>query len=89
MSNSNFLLKKKLVEYLTKHKNSFITEKSICLDDLSRFGEFLICYRLSIIRCWQNKQLGIIGVQLHYRDRDTNDEVISMNKIKNTESTLV
>ena len=89
MSNSNFLLKKKLVEYWTTPNYGFITEKSICLDDLSRFGEFLICYRLSIIRCWQNKQLGIIGVQLHYRDRDTNDEVISMNKIKNTESTLV
>ena len=53
------------------------------------FNEFLICYRLHRIRCWQNKQLGLIGIQLFYKDRVTNEEIISLNKSKNTESTLV
>ena len=82
-------MEKKFVEYNTTPNYGLITEKSTCLDDLAIFDEFLISYRLHKIRCWQNKQLGIIGIQLFYKDRDTNEEIISMNKSKNTESTLV
>lgn len=89
MSIPKNIIEKKLVEYKATPNYGLITGKSICLDDLSRFSYFLLCYRLHKIRCWQNKQLGIIGVQLYYKDRNTNEEIISMNKSKNTESTLV
>lgn len=89
MSIPKNLIEKKLVYYQTTPNYGLITENSLLLDDLLIFKEFLICYRIHKIRCWQNKQLGIIGVQLYYKDRDTNEEIISMNKIKNTESTLV
>lgn len=89
MSNLKYLIEKKLVNYTATSNYGLITEKSLLLDDLLIFNEFLICYRLHRIRCWENKQLGIIGIQLFYKDRDTNEEIISMNKIKNTESTLV
>ena len=85
----SILVQKKLVEYNSTPNYGLITEKSTCLDDLAIFNEFLISYRLHKIRCWQNKQLGIIGVQLYYKDRETNEEVISMNKSKNIESTLI
>ena len=49
----------------------------------------MISYRIHRIRCWQNKQLGIIGIQLYYKDRDTNEEIISINKVKNADSTLI
>lgn len=90
MSNyKNLIIEKKLVNYEATSNYGLITEKSLLLDDLLIFNEFLINYRLHRIRCWQNKQLGIIGIQLYYKDRETNEEIISMNKIKNTESTLV
>ena len=89
MSVSKNLIEKKLVHYQATPNYGLITENSLLLDDLLIFKEFLICYRIYKIRCWQNKQLGIIGIQLYYRDRDTNEEIISINKIKNTESTLV
>ena len=89
MSFPKDLIEKKLVEYRATPNYGLITGRSICLDDLSTFSYFLLCYRLHKIRCWQNRQLGIIGVQLYYKDRNTNEEIISMNKIKNTESTLV
>ena len=83
------LMDQKIVEYKTTPNYGLVTEKSLRLDDLTIFEEFLISYRLHKIRCWQNKQLGIIGLQLFYKDRETNEEIISLNKIKNTESTLV
>ena len=89
MSNYKNLIEKKLVNYEATSNYGLITEKSLLLDDLLIFNEFLICYRLHRIRCWQNKQLGLIGVQLFYKDRVTNEEIISLNKSKNTESTLV
>ena len=89
MSNYKNLIEKKLVNYEATSNYGLITEKSLLLDDLLVFNEFLICYRLHRIRCWQNKQLGLIGVQLFYKDRVTNEEIISLNKSKNTESTLV
>ena len=89
MSNYKNLIEKKLVNYEATSNYGLITEKSLLLDDLLIFNEFLICYRLHRIRCWQNKQLGLIGIQLFYKDRVTNEEIISLNKSKNTESTLV
>ena len=89
MSNYKNLIEKKLVNYEATSNYGLITEKSLLLDDLLVFNEFLICYRLHRIRCWQNKQLGLIGIQLFYKDRVTNEEIISLNKSKNTESTLV
>ena len=89
MSDYKYLIEKKLVEYSTTPNYGLITEKSITLDDISIFGYYLISYRVHSIRCWQNKQLGIIGIQLHYKDRDTNEDIISVNKVKNDKSTLV
>ena len=89
MSDYKYLIEKKLVEYSATPNYGLITEKSITLDDISIFGYYLISYRVHSIRCWQNKQLGIIGIQLHYKDRDTNEDIISVNKVKNDKSTLV
>ena len=89
MSDYKYLIEKKLVEYSATPNYGLITEKSITLDDISIFGYYLISYRVHTIRCWQNKQLGIIGIQLHYKDRDTNEDIISVNKVKNDKSTLV
>ena len=89
MSDYKYLIEKKLVEYSATPNYGLITEKSITLDDISIFGYYLISYRVHSIRCWQNKQLGIIGIQLHYKDRDTNQDIISVNKVKNDKSTLV
>jgi hypothetical protein len=89
MSVPKNLIEKKLVNYQATPNYGLITGNSLLLDDLLIFQEFLLCYRVHKIRCWQNKQLGIIGIQLYYKDRDTNEEIISMNKIKNTESTLI
>ena len=89
MSDYKYLIEKKLVEYSATPNYGLITEKSITLDDISIFGYYLISYRVHSIRCWQNKQLWIIGIQLHYKDRDTNEDIISVNKVKNDKSTLV
>ena len=89
MSFANYLIEKKLVDYQATPNYGLITENSILLDDLQIFKEFLISYRIHRIRCWQNKQLGIIGIQLYYKDRDTNEEIISINKVKNADSTLI
>ena len=89
MSDYKYLIEQKLVEYSATPNYGLITEKSITLDDISIFGYYLISYRVHSIRCWQNKQLGIIGIQLHYKDRDTNEDIISVNKVKNDKSTLV
>ena len=89
MSFANYLIEKKLVDYQATPNYGLITENSILLDDLLIFNEFLISYRIHKIRCWQNKQLGIIGIQLYYKDRDTNEEIISINKVKNADSTLI
>ena len=85
MSVPKNLIEKKLVNYQATPNYGLITGNSLLLDDLLIFQEFLLCYRIHKIRCWQNKQLGIIGIQLYYKDRDTNEEIISMNKIKNFE----
>ena len=89
MSFANYLIEKKLVYYQATPNYGLITENSILLDDLLIFNEFLISYRIHKIRCWQNKQLGIIGIQLYYKDRDTNEEIISINKVKHADSTLI
>ena len=89
MSSYKHLIEKKLVEYSATPNYGLITEKSLTYDDLSTFSYYLISYRIYCIRCWQNKQLGIIGIQLLYRDRDTNEEIISVNKANNDKSTLV
>ena len=89
MSDYKYLIEKKLVEYSATPNYGLITEKSITLDDISIFCYYLRSYRVHSIRCWQNKQLGIIGIQLHYKDRDTNEDIISVNKVKNDKSTLV
>ena len=89
MSFANYLIEKKLVDYQATPNYGLITENSILLDDLQIFKEFLISYRIHRIRCWQNKQLGIIGIQLYYKDRDTNEEIISINKVKHADSTLI
>ena len=89
MSFANYLIEKKLVDYQATPNYGLITENSILLDDLQIFKEFLISYRMHRIRCWQNKQLAIIGIQLYYKDRYTNEEIISINKVKNADSTLI
>jgi len=80
MSSYEILMKNKLVVYEATPNYGVITEKSITLDDCQIFKEFLIGYRLYKIKCWTEKNVGILGIQLSYKDRETNDEIISINK---------
>ncbi len=80
MSSYNLLIKNKIVEYKQTSNYGLITEKSICLDDYNIFQEFLIRYRLHKIKCWVEKGSGITGIQLSYKDRETNEEIISIDK---------
>ena len=80
MSSYQLLMKNKIVEYEATPNYGLITEKSIILDDRDIFNEFLIGYHLHKIKCWTEKNTGIIGIQLCYKDRETNEEIISINK---------
>jgi hypothetical protein len=80
MSSYQILIKNKIVEYEATPNYGLITEKSIILDDCEIFKEFLIGYRLYKIKCWTENKAGIIGIQLCYKDRETNEEIISINK---------
>ena len=87
MSSYNTFIQNKLVEYESTPNYGLITEKSINLDDKDIFKEFLIGYRLHKIKCWIEKSYGIIGIQLCYNDRETNEEIISIDKHRAEETT--
>ena len=80
MSLYQILIKNKIVEYEATSNYGLITEKSLNLDDCETFKEFLIGYRLHKIKCWSENEKGIIGIQLCYKDRETNEEIISINQ---------
>ena len=82
MSSFKLLIEKRIVEYEATPNYGLITEKSIILDDYNIFREFLIGYRLHKIKCWIEKNNGIVGIQLCYKDRETNEEIISIDKNK-------
>ena len=86
MSSYQILINNKIVEYEATPNYGLITEKSIILDDYDIFKEFLIGYRLYKIKCWAEIDSGIIGIQLCYKDRETNEEIISINKHKPEDS---
>ena len=85
MSSFKLLIEKRIVEYEATPNYGLITEKSIILDDYNIFREFLIGYRLHKIKCWIEKNNGIVGIQLCYKDRETNEEIISIDKNKQEE----
>ncbi len=87
MSSYKLLIEKRIVEYEATPNYGLITEKSIILDDYDKFKEFLIGYRLHKIKCWIEKINGIVGIQLCYKDRETNEEIISIDKNKQEELT--
>ena len=80
MSSYELLIKNKIVEYEATPNYGLITEKSSILDDYQTFKEFLIGYHLYKIKCWSENETGINGIQLCYKDRETNEEIISINK---------
>ena len=88
MSSYQILINNKIVEYEATPNYGLITEKSIILDDCEIFKEFLIGYRLYKIKCWIDNDAGIVGIQLCYKDRETNEEIISINKYKPEDSNL-
>ena len=87
MSSYENFIHNKIVEYEATPNYGLTTEKSIILDDLLIFKEFLIGYRLHRIKCWVEKNSGIIGIQLCYKDRETNEEIISIDKHRAEETT--
>ena len=80
MSSFGLLIKNKIVEYETTCNFGLVSEKSENLDDYDYFKEFLIGYHLHKIKCWSDKNNGIIGIQIVYKDRETNEEIITINK---------
>jgi hypothetical protein len=87
MSSFKLLIEKRIVEYEATSNYGLITEKSIILDDYNTFKEFLIGYRLHKIKCWLEQNNGIVGIQLCYKDRETNEEIISIDKNRQEEFT--
>lgn len=80
MSKYQILMKKKTVIYEATPNYGLITEYSKNLDDCEKFKECLIGYRLYKIKTWSENMSGIVGIQLCYKDRETNEEIISINK---------
>ena len=85
MSSFKYLIEKKIVEYKATDSYGLISEKPMILDDYDVFKEFLIGYRLHKIKCWVEQFNGITGIQISYKDRETNEEIISIDINKQEE----
>lgn len=75
----NTLLLTKLINYQSTPNHGLITDNSIAYDDCDIFQEFIITYRLHKIRCLIEPNTGIAGIQLTYKDRETNKEIVSID----------
>lgn len=88
IDNYNNLISTKLVRYESTPNYGLCTENSIPLDDRDVFQELLITYRLHKIRCWIETNTGIVGIQLTYKDRETNEEIVSIDVHKSGDYTV-
>ena len=88
MSSYKILINNKLIEYKATPNYGFITEKSEIYDDSTFFKELLIAYHLHRIKCWVENSYGILGIELIYKDRETNEEIRTINIHKKGDSVL-
>ena len=74
------------MKYITKIENTsnygMVKESMINYDEQRILGEYLLNFRIHRIRCWTEKNVGMSGIQITYKDRITSKEVktIDVNK---------
>lgn len=73
-------------KFLTKIENTsnygMVKENITNYDEQRILGEYLLNFRIHKIRCWTEKNVGMSGIQITYKDRITSKEVktIDVNK---------
>lgn len=76
-------LEMKYISKIGNTSNYGIVKESITTYDEQRIlGEYLLNFRIYKIRCWTEKNVGMSGIQITYKDRITSKEVktIDVNK---------
>ena len=64
-----------------------IKDNLVIFDDQYKFAERLLDYRLQKIKCQTDRNLGIVSLEIVYREKDTNQQIKSID-LKKSESTF-
>lgn len=59
-----------------------INDNLINYDEQKLLGEYLLNFKLKRIRCWSEKNVGLSGMQILYKNRITSQEVKTIDVIK-------